>query len=392
MEENKPKITWKNLIPEIGSILLAGLGVGGMGLWNNTSADVMLSNIVLSVAGIMILGFHIRQAYLEQELDYDNGEHYYRFWCCFLIGLAGAMLCAFLPVAGWPYMAIYVLLALFSNMSTGILAASVLLVISLMLGQGTTVIFVLYFLTGVFAVTMFRRLDDSFKIGIRMLLSLLCLFVCETAGMVLLANERLSVELFVIPTANVIISGIMLLGILKVFSSNVIYKYREKYLELNDTENTILVEYRNNSRSEYMHGVHTAYFCERIAAKLYLNAEELKCAGYYHKVVKERPELLEEQQFPPGVKTILLDYREHKDAVTRKETAVLVCADTVMNTIQYLITKSQERGLNYDYIIDNVFKRFTELDTFGNCDITLQEIKTMKNIFKEEKLYYDFLR
>lgn len=392
MEENRPKITWRNYAPEICSMLLTAVGIYVLSLWRQKSLDVTLSNIIFGIVGVMVIGFHVRQAYLEQELDYDNGEHYYRFWVCVLIGIAVAFGCVFLPVAGWPYMAVFVLLALFSNMSTGILTASVLLMISVGLSEGTTITFLLYFLTGVFAVTLFRYLDKDFKIGIRMFLSLMGLLLCETAGYVLLTNERLSIELFVIPVANMIISGILLLGILKMFSTSVIFRYREKYLELNDTENKILAEYRSNARVDYMHSIHTAYFCERIAAKLALNAEALKCAGYYHKIVEKHPEKMEEQQFPPEVQSILIEYLDKKTAVKRKETAVLVCADTVMNTIQYLISKSQDRSLNYDYIIDNVFKHFAETDTFARCDITLKEIWTMQSIFKEEKLYYDFLR
>lgn len=392
MEENRPKITWRKLMPELFGILLAATGILGISLLNQRGTDVILSNMVLGIVGVAVLGFHMRQAYLEQELDYDNGEHYYRFWSCFFLSMAGAFMCAFLPIAGWPYLTIFVLLALFSNMSTGLLAGTVLLTISIAVSGGAASAFFLYLLTGVFAVSLFRHLDDSFQIGSKMFLSLLCLLVCETAGVILPANERLSVESFVIPAVNIIISGILLLVIFKWFSSLVIYKYREKYLELNDTENAILAEYRSTSKEEYMHSIHTAYFCERIATKLSLNSEELKCAGYYHRIAAARPELLEEQQFPPGVREILLEYFAKEVPVTKKETAVLVCADTVMNTIQYLISKSQERGLNYDYIIDNVFKRFSETDTFIQCDITLKELRIMQRIFKEEKLYYDFLR
>lgn len=392
MEENRLKITWRMLVPEIVSIILAVAGIFGISLWRQKTMDEMLSNMVLGAVGVVILGFQVRQAYLEKELEYDNGEHYYRFWTCFLVGLAGAFACAFLPVAGWPYMPIFVLMALFGNMSTGILAASVLLMISVVLSGAATITFVLYFLTGLFAVSLFRHLNDNFKIGSKMFLSLLCQLLCETAVVVLLANERLSVELFVIPVANILISGILLLGILKLFSSIVIFQYREKYLELNDTENAILVEYRTSSKSDYMHSIHTAYFCERIAIKLSMDIEALKCAGYYHKVVEAHSEILEEQDFPPAVKEILLEYFDKKKPVTKKETAVLMCADTMMTTIQYLISKSEEKGLNYDYIIDNVFKHFADNGTFFQCNITLKDFKTMENIFKEEKLYYDFLR
>lgn len=392
MEENRPKITWRKLLPEFFSMILVVAGTCGICLWKQKAIDEMLSSMVLCAIGVAILGFHVRQAYLEQELDYDNGEHYYRFWTCFLIGAAGSFVCAFLPIAGWPYMAIFVLLALFSNMSTGILAGTVLLIVSVILGGASVSAFLMYFLTGIFAISLFRHLDDNFTIGLKMFLSLLCMLLCETAGMVLLANERLSVDLFVIPAINLIISGILLWVILKLFSSVVIFKYREKYLELNDTENAILAEYRGKDKSEYMHSIHTAYFCERIAAKLGLNTEALKCAGYYHKVGEAHRDLLEEHQFPPEVQQILLEYFDKKKSVTRKETAVLVCADTVMSTIQYLISKSWDRGLDYDFIIDNVFKRFSETDAFGQCDISLKEIRMMQSIFKEEKLYYDFLR
>ncbi len=392
MEKNKPKITWRHVGLEILILILTVAGIFGISILRKCAMDETLSNMVLGAVGVAILGFHMRQTYIEQELSYDNGEHYFRFWTCFASGLVFAFACVFLPIAGWPYMTIFVMLGLYSNMSTGVLAASVLLMISTLLGGGTTVTFLLYFLTGVFAITLFRHLDDSFRIGLKMFLSLLCLLICETAVVVLLANERLSMELFVIPVVNVLISGILLLVILKAFASVVIYKYREKYLELNDTENAILVEYKSASKENYMHSIHTAYFCERIAAKLSLNVEDLKCAAYYHKIAEGKPQMLEEHRFPPRVKAILLEFYDKKTPVKHKETVVLVCADTVMNTIQYMISKSQERGLDYDYIIDNVFKRFAETDAFVQSDLMLQELRTMQSIFKEEKLYYDFLR
>ncbi len=392
MEENKPKITWRYIALEILIVIFAGLGILGISWIKQVALDVMLSSTVLGLVGTVILGFHIRQAYLEQELDYDNNEHYYRFWICFLIGLACAFVCAFLPIAGWPYMIIFVMLALYSNMSTGILASSVLLMVSTILGGASVPALLCYFLSGLFAVTLFRHLDDNFKIGLKMFLSLLCLLVCETAGMVLPINERLSGEIFVIPIINIVISGILLLVILKLFCSMVIYKHREKYLELNDTENAILSEYRSTTKADYMHSIHTAYFCERIAVKLEMSVDDLKCAGYYHKIAEAHPEMLNEHQFPPKVKEILTEYFDKKKSVRRKETAVLMCADTVMNTIQILIEKSQDRGLDYNYIIDNLFRRFHETEAFAQCDITLKEIKTMHSIFKEEKLYYDFLR
>lgn len=85
------------------------------------------------------------------------------------------------------------------------------------------------------------------------------------------------------PAANLVVSGILLLGILKFFSGAVVFRDRVRYLDLNDTENQILAKYRQTDRTEYFQCIHTAYFCERIALKLGLDKDALKCAGLYHK-------------------------------------------------------------------------------------------------------------
>nr|MCR5756049.1 hypothetical protein [Acetatifactor sp.] len=333
----------------------------------------------------------IRQAYMFDELDYDNKENYLRFWFCFLMGLIGAVVCAFLPAGGWPYMPIYVLLALFSNMSSGIIGGSVLLMISTLLSEVNLGVSFLYFVSGIFAITLFVHLSGEFKVGVRLMLALLCLLLCETEGTVLLANERFRPELFVIPLANCILSGIILLLIMNLFSSKVIFRFRGVYLDLNDTENEILSKFRAESKQDYMHSVHTAYFCERIARKLNLNDEVLKCAGYYHKVCMSHPELLDNYNFPDDVRAVLNDYQKKNGNILRKETAVLLCSDMVMNAIQYLIDKSNGQTIKYENVIDAVFKKLEDSETFAECNISIKDLYTIKKTFKEEKLYYDFL-
>ncbi len=392
MEENKLRITWRELLPEFLSLILTGAGIWAICFFRQKTEDVMLSNMVLGIAGAAIVGYCLRQAYVENELDYDNEKHYFRFWACYLLGLAGAFVCAYLPVRGWPFVPVFVLLSLFSNLYTGIIASAVLLMIPTLLTGAAAPAYFLYFLSGIFAVTLFRHLEDNFKIGVRLILSLLCLFLCETAGIILLENQRPDFEAFVIPGVNIIISGILLVGILKFFSATTIYKNHEKYLDLNDTENPLLAEYRNASRENYMQSIHTAYFCERIANKLSMNAEVLKCVGYYHKLCEEKPDILEEQLFPKEAAKILSEYLEKKSDAKSRETAVLICSATCMNTIQQLMAKSNGKGLDYDYIIDSMFKHFAEDGTFAKCEVTVREIEIMREIFKKEKLYYDFLR
>lgn len=390
MERDKRKITWKHILPEIGCMALAVLGILAVSALQKKTMDITISRAVMAVLGIGVTGFHYRRQFLADKLDYDNGEHFYRFWLCFLAGMPVAFVCIFLPLSGWPFMAVYVLLSLFGNMSTGMLAATALMVIPVMGSGALASTFFLYFISGMFAVSLFQHMDNEFRAGIPLFLSLFCLFLCETAIVVLPANARLNVESFVIPISNVIISCVLLVGILKLFSGYVVYKYRLKYLELNDNESPLFLAFKENNREEFFHTIHTTYFCERIALRLLLDVDALKCAGYYHKLGDKLAELLSEKQFPPKAEEILSEY--NKKQYLHKETAVLVCSETVIGAILLVHKKNQEKTIDYDQIIDAVFKHFEEKNTFKNCDISMREMNTVHNIFKEEKLYYDFLR
>lgn len=367
-------------------------GIGGCSLILSMEPEIVLRNIVMGILGIAIAGFLHRQEYVSGALDYDNGKHLLRFWVAVWGGLVISLICVFLPIGGWPFLPVFVLLSLFSTMNIGVLMASVLLMISVLLTEAAAGIFFLYFVSGVFAASLFKNLKSEFTIGIPWFLSMLCLLVCETANIVLTANETLSFEQFLVPIANLIVSSVLLVGILKLFSEKVIYQYRVSYLEWNDTENPLLAEYKQTDKEAYLICVHTAYFCERIAKKLSLDSEALKCAGYYHKMEKKLETLIEEHTFPPAAEAILDEYVNYKGRVNHKETAVLLCADTIVSSIMYLFSQNKDKQVDYEQVIDTVFMKFSDKGTFRDCNITMRELHTMQRIFKEEKLYYDFLR
>lgn len=283
----------------------------------------------------------------------------------------------------------FVVLSLFGNLPVGILFSSVFLMIAAFEGQSAGIFF-LYFISGIFAACLFQHLEEEFSIAIPLFLSLLCLLLCETANIVLLTNEHLTLEQFLVPAANLIISGILLLGILKIFSGMVVYKDRVRYLDLNDTENQTLSQYRKTDRAEYFLCIHTAYFCERIAVKLGMDKEALKCAGLYHKKCWDQM-TKEGVEFPKGARTILEEYKTNKK-YHHKETVVLYCSDAIVSAVLLLLQKEPDKKPDYDQVIDKIFERIWQKEIVSECDMTLHDWKRMQKIFKEEKLYYDFLR
>ncbi len=381
------------LLAEIGCMVLAAAGMSALVLGEviKLGTDFMVAYIVLVVLGIGIVGFGMRRGILTNDLEYDNTDHPGRFWMCFLIGLVVSFACVFLPAAAWPFLPVYIALSLFGNFPLGLLGATVLLVIPVCMTQSGIEIFLLYLISGFFGITLFRKLENGFRMGVPLVLTLGGLLVCETAGTVLVVNAKPGPEYFVIPGINMIVSGIMILGILKNFSSKVVYKYRESYLDLNDPENSILGALKQTDRKAYMKSIHTAYFCERIAGKLELDTDALKCAGYYYSMGEALTEIYEIHPFPPKAWEILEEYRAKGKAIVHKETAVLIASENVVSAILMLFEKAEGAKVDYDKVIDSIFKRYLDAGSFRQCDISMQEFYMMQKIFKEEKLYYDFL-
>lgn len=262
-------------------------------------------------------------------------------------------------------------------------------------------IFFMYFISGAFTIVLFWRLDKNFRIINPLIISCMVLITCETANIVLFSNENASIELFVLPIANTIVNYIFLLGILKLFSSMVIYRYRIRYLEITDPEYPLLAEFKEKYKQEYYQCMHTAYFCDRIAHKLGLDAEAVKTAGYYHKIElmyeleNEKPNIInifEKNRFPEKAIKILSEYRNSEHIVLEKETAVLIFSDAVTASIIQLFSQNENIHLDYETIIDSIFQKTIDSNVLKNCYISMKEITEIKKIFKEEKLYYDFLR
>lgn len=375
------------------------LVTGGFSFLRGLGNVELVRNLVISGMGSLLVIFLMAQARLYGEYDYDNEEKEFRFLLIYLMGLIMAVACAYLPPSGWPFLVVFVSLALFSNSLIGLAAGTLLLLVTMMLSAASLSMFVMYFVCGFVGTGLFRKLDDTYKIGIPLFISALLLTVAETASVVIYANETLKPELFIIPMMNVVISLVLLLIILKLFSAVVIYRYRDKYMEINDPECELLVEMKSKSKESYYQAVHTAYFCDRIAKRLHLDAEAAKAGGYYHKIgmimednsFAQVAELTQRYAFPPMAERILQEFLDINVPVTKKETAVLIMSDAVISAILFL--QSREKGtIDYEQVIETVFKKKLDSDVLKDCEITMAELTLMKKIFKEEKLYYDFLR
>lgn len=380
--------------------ILTGISMAVTGWLYGLNLNQIISNTVMSCIGCGMVLFVIRQESVLGILEYDNKDHLPRFYLVYLVGLVIACVLPMLPEAGWFFPVLAVALAIYSSTVTGIVASSVLLVVSVLNAQASVAVFILYFICNLVSILAFRQLEESFRVGIPLFLTVTVLFVATTAMDIMFLPGRLSVEAFIIPMINMFITAILLLILLKNFSVLVIHKYTNIYQSINDQEYVLLIRLKQESRESYFHSIHCAYLCERIAMKLHLNATLAKAGGYYHRigVLNEEndssltAELGPQYRFPPELCELLRQYLDKDAHLTSKEGTILFLVDSVVSTLIYLFQKDADAQPDYNQIIGMIFKRKQENGSLKDSELSLAQLSQVKQILLEEKLYYDFLR
>lgn len=389
-------------LQEVILFLMTGAATG-LAAWLYGKTVIEITGVVvLALLGVSGVIFAIEQSQEADSFLFDNKEHLGRFLVLYLLALAGSLVFPLLPAGGWPYLAAFIGLMLFSNQIVGLSSAAVLLLVTCLLytGNNGNIAFYVYFVGGLAGIVVFSYLNVSFKVGLPILVSLMVQMVCLAVQEVLLVNEQLKLQLFLIPALNLLVSLILLLILLKYFSFSIIYKNRDLFMDINDPECPLLVELKNASKEEYYHAVHTAYLCDRIAKRLKLDDAMVKACGYYHRIGIIKGEvnwentqlILEENRFPQQVKDVLREYLDSAEQMFSKETIILLFSDTVITSISYLFSKDPQIEIDYPKIINGIFKKRVESGMIDQSNLTFGEFQEMKKILLEERLYYDFLR
>lgn len=397
-KNNKPDI--KRILIFGTMLLLSGVIALAGSLLYKTNSERMLRNTVMVLTGTGIVIFAFVAAEINKQFVYRNEGKYGRFSMMYLGGLTASVFLPWLPVSGWPFLVIYVLLGVFSNGITGLAAGSVCLLMAVSFAGVGMSVFWLYFISGLAGILVFSMLNEEFKVGLPLFISLSVLMVCLTANVILFSQDKLNVAQFMIPAVNLMVCCILLLVSLKLFSTAVIHRNREKYMEINDPEFPLLVQLKEMSKEEYYHAIHTAYLSDRIAKRLGMDDTAAKACGYYHRIGRLRGEntwenvsaICSEYHFPPNARKILKEFVDESEKVVSRETIVVLFADCVVSSLLYLFEKDPKAELDYAQLVNTVFRKKFETDELWGNEISLAQITEMKKIFTEEKLYYDFLR
>lgn len=378
------------------ALLLTGIGYFS---GKDTAELIQLSVFSLIIGGTVSLC--IRKFYPLSYTDPDISKAAEKRFCVVLfLSMLLSVLFSSFPNTMWVFVPLFVVLSLFSTPEIGIVIASLLLAGTTLVSGCGVIVFFIYLVSGVFSAIVFLPLSSEMRFAYPAFLSSCCLVVCEMCGIILTINSRPEIQLFYLPLANCLIGLIVIYSAFRGYSSLIMYRYSDLYQTLCDTESETLLNLKSEDPKKYMVSLHTAYFCDRIAATLGLDTDIVKCAGYYHELTpsekNSREDFYDDMQFTNALRFILDEYTAYIKnpgiSLSSKEAAVLVCSKTVVMAVMAVFEKDKDADIDTSRLIDAVFDRFIKKGTFDDCDITFSDITEMKKIFKEEKLYYDFLR
>ncbi len=410
MEENKEKKVKKEnnsalwFVPEIVSMVIVLVYIFGLFYFYDMLISAAVERAAFSVIMIAVLGFAVRKQFPVMKLNMElSVKNLGRFWWVFIVGLVASLLSVFIPSAAWPFTGFFVVLAVFSNSFLGMLGGTTLLIIAAVTTGSKAGIVILYLICGGVGIAAFFPIKDEIKIWRPLLVTLLSLFTCETTGIILTSTNQIAPEQFLLPGLNIIITGIIIFLGLRLYALKVKYPYRDRYQLLNDTEYYLLAQTREDDKKTYKHVIHTSYFTERIATRLGLNVEAMKCAGYYYRfcpaAYEEREEFFEKEHFPGEVCEILTEYSDFiakrtKNRLKSRECAVLLYSHTIIHAVIALYEKNPDTDITsqIDKLVDATFSRYEKAGIFAYSNLTYNDVTTMMKIFKEEKLYYELLR
>lgn len=375
------------------------ISMGAYSYFFNLAVSELIRNICLEAILSSAFIFLLNQGKEEDLFFYDNKNYLGRVFAWYVVGIIIEGACVVLPVTGWPIVPLFVALSIYTNPLMGIVSGTSFLLGAVLLTNASISVFILYFVCGFISICMFNKLDERYRVFVPLIVTGLSILLTETAEIVIFENATLSFEQFLIPLANMVVSVLFIVVVLKFFSTQVIYKNRDCYMEINDPECKLLVELKNQNKDEYYKSIHVAYFCDKIAKKLELDDQAAKASGYYQAIGIIKGDkswenvsvICLENNFPRKVYEILKEYLTGTGYITGKEAGILYFSDAVITSILYLIKNGQEK-IDYPQVIDAVFKKKQTSPRFARSGLTIDELRIMKQLFIDEELYYDFLR
>ena len=364
--------------------------------------DEVIRNTVAGASGGVLLAYLSGTAYLRGKLKEENQAHTGRFVFLYLCCLLSCAALYFVPATAWPFTAIFFLLYLFSNEVTGLFAGTLLLVLCSLFSAADGSVVFLYLMLGSFVIILHQGADGRAPVR-SVILPAACLQAMLSLAFVLLfTNTERGLSVFAAPLLNLAVTCLLMGIALRVNRALTGEGEKDRYADINDPAFALMTAIKTKNEAEYYRAIHTAYLAERVAKALKLNAQAVKCCACYNRigclddtesVWEEVEHYFREFEFPKEAYRLLREYLTmgQRGPSSPEVTCVSVC-DTLVMSLQYVFHKNKDATVNYDEMIDNVFLHKAEGKELALSRMSIHDYHKMRDLLKQEKLYYDFLR
>ncbi len=401
MSENKNRIVRHFEVPVPAALiimLMTPAVLCGFIYIHRGSYTGMLRNSVtgLLLAGVLLYVYNSEMS--EKKMAFDNRYHPYRFVTAYTISLILAGTSALFPELIFPVAALCLMTAVLSGYATGIVSCVILSAAPLFVSGGSFEYFIFYFITGIVFITLVLEDNKKFAI-IRPIMIFPLIYITSYTALIILKRMNITPAVIIDPLVGLITDLVLAAAFLIIAEHRIVFRYKDKYIEMVDPEYELLMRLKNENRPEYKRAIHCAYLCDRIADKMELNRILLKGAGFYHRigVISDKDgsiednsvHMLEENLFPPQLTALVREYGNPDRKAVSVEASVLMISDRVIDTI--MKTASSDT-INYDEVIDKVYSSYVLNGILKNTMMSYHDMNRLIGYMKEEKLYYDFLR
>ena len=378
-------------------IALITIFCGGL-LWE-FDVNNLISLVILSGIGCALLVFYFIQENINDNLIFENGTYYFRFIIGFFVCLVFAILFPFLPVTAWFYPVIAVALMFCSNRLISFITTTFLLILSLQFSNNSISIFILFFVCIVAVLFSFNFHENKFKIGKSIFIAS-CAQLCMICAMIIIfSNSKMSIDLFIIPITNLLLSIILFLIILKQFSVLIIYRDYSKYMIINDQAYELMVEFKKKNLKLYLKSIHIAHLVDGISKVIKLDQGLLKAVAYYQYIdciregdkIENLNNIFKEHKFPVKCKNLIMDIVKDKGIISKEMSVVYISTEIIEEILEKQQNKSELDTLDYDMIINKKISDLYLMRKFRDSNLTAGELYLIENVLKKEGIYYDFL-
>lgn len=361
---------------------------------------ILFFNIFL----VMIVFIILFLICIHSELFFYNIlalEKMISFFAIFTLSIFLSCTFFFLPVMSWVFIPMAILFLFFSNAFIALSATYCCLFITIFLTGASYVVQVLYMLSILISILVFRQIKNNKLYYLAACISISIHLALNFSYNILFLEGPLQSDVIIYSVLNFLINGITLLFVINLADVFVIRKNHTIYTQINDQDFVLMKELKEKKENLYLHAIHCAYFCDKIAPKLGLNTSLVKAGTYYKNIGKLEPEdknesvqiKMKTHKFPKTLCALLEELNTFDESlILSKEACLIITSDQIITAIERIYVENTDAKLDIEKLVDAIAMNIFTSRRFKNSDFTFRDFEIVISFFKEEKLYYDFLR